>query len=193
MKKKSMTVIAVIALILAFTVGGALAYYTTDEVVHNVITTGGVKAKIVEEQDDGNGGREPFENNQTGIMPGAEVSKIVTIRNTGDAGFYARVKVDVVITPPDGAQVDPDPSMITLNFNDQKWKLEDDGYWYYKEEIIGGRSTEPLFTTVSFAEEMGNEFKGCKVDVIVHAQTVQSANNGSSVFEAEGWPEAPEA
>ena len=35
---------------------------------------------------------------------------------------------------------------------------------------------------------MTNEYQNCTVEVIVKAQGVQTANNGSSALEAAGWP-----
>ena len=37
---------------------------------------------------------------------------------------------------------------------------------------------------------MGNEYQNATATVDVLAQAVQTANNGESVMEAQGWPEA---
>jgi hypothetical protein len=49
-------------------------------------------------------------------------------------------------------------------------------------------TTEPLFTTVSFSIEMGNIYQNSRSTVEINAQATQVANNGTTVFEAAGWP-----
>ena len=46
----------------------------------------------------------------------------------------------------------------------------------------------PLFTTVTFAPEMGNEYQNSTAHIDVKADAVQVANNGDAVLEAAGWP-----
>ena len=48
--------------------------------------------------------------------------------------------------------------------------------------------TVPLFTAVTFAAEMGNEYQNAAAHVKVIAYAVQSANNGDSPQAAKGWP-----
>ena len=78
MKKKllSITVIAICLAVLGYS---TLAFFTDESpVVHNVITSDGIDVEIVEKQADGS----PFpEEGVNGVMPGGEVSKIVTVAN----------------------------------------------------------------------------------------------------------------
>ena len=52
-----------------------------------------------------------------------------------------------------------------------------------------GEVTEPLFKSVEFAASMGNEYQNSTAQVYVFAQATQTANNGETVQEANGWPE----
>ena len=68
------------------------------------------------------------------------------------------------------------------------WK-EKDGYFYYSNPVEPGETTVPLFTKVIFSVFMGNDYQESIFEVTVHAQATQVANNGSTVFDAVGWPE----
>ena len=47
-----------------------------------------------------------------------------------------------------------------------------------------------MFTKVTFNAAMGNEYQNATATVDVAAQAVQTANNGSTVTDAQGWPNA---
>ena len=60
---------------------------------------------------------------------------------------------------------------------------------------VDGADEEPLppeyvslFTTVTFAPEMGNEYQNSTAYVEVNVGAVQADNNGTDVFSAAGWP-----
>lgn len=185
MKKKIITV-AVIAAVLALVVGGTLAYFTDQETAHNVITSGTVDITLQEWADEAK--TEPFsEDGVDGVMPGTEVTKIVEVKNTGDNGVYVRMKVEKAIQLAD-EEGDTDVSLIALDINTTDWTDGGDGFYYYNEVLGAGETTKPLFTTVTFATGMGNEYQNSTATVDVTAQAVQSANNGTSAAAASGWP-----
>ncbi len=191
--KKKISVLLVVVLCLAACTTGTLAYFTGEEVVHNVITSGGVNISIIEQTRDDSGALVEFpKEGLTGIMPGSTIDKIVEIKNTGESDAWIRVKVESTI-------VDAAGKPLPLTFGQDKkevmnysvldgWTLGDDGYYYYKESVAAGESTEKLLETVSFNSAMGNEYQNCTANIIISAQAVQKANNGSSVAEAKGWP-----
>ena len=87
------------------------------------------------------------------------------------------------------AEGQPDLGLMKIDFDQTYWTHGSDGYYYYKTALQPGAVTEPLFASVSFDISMDNKYQNstAKVDVTVYA--VQTANNGSSAFEAKGWPE----
>ena len=104
MKKKQILALAVVVLLLALAVGGTFAYFTTSKQVHNVITTNGIEIELLETTiKDGvevvfpKGGLD-------GIMPGADASKIVRIKNVATSSdAWVRAKVTkIAITDKDG-------------------------------------------------------------------------------------------
>ena len=197
MKKKIFAVMMVL-ICLAIAATGTLAYFTSEETAHNIITTGAVDIDLEEWQDlDGDGQNYtpyPPENQPINVMPGVTVSKIATIKSL-EADAYIRAKFDVVIKRADKSVMEVSPEelekVISLTMGSENWirKEGDNTWWYYKDAISGGASTEAFFTEVVFdGPNMTNEYQNCTAEVIVIAQGVQKANNGSSVLEA-GWPE----
>ena len=43
---------------------------------------------------------------------------------------------------------------------------------------------------MTFKADMGNEYQNATATVDVSAQAVQTANNGATVMDAQGWPNA---
>ena len=180
--KKRILVFSLLALCLSLCIGGTLAYFTANGTARNVITAGNIKIDLIETDAEGN----PFEN-VSGVTPGAEVDKVVTVKNTGDNPCYVRISVDKEIQLAEGKSGEVDLSLIDIDFDTENWTLQD-GFYYYNVVLEPNETTEPLFTTVTFNTDMDNLYAGCSANVMVCAQAVQCANNGGSVFEANGWP-----
>ena len=202
--KKKLFALAVLAICSAIAASSTLAYFTAEGTAHNVITTGGVGIEIVEKHDhdgDATTALVDFpENGVSGVMPGASVSKIVSVKNNGASEAWIRAKVDMNIYKA-GSDTEVLPTtVITLDVNNEKWVYnEADKYYYYKESVpvynekTGAGVTDTLFENVHFAKEMGNEYQGCKILIDVSAQAVQTDNNpipaGGNVTDIKGWPE----
>ena len=191
MHKKRIVSLAVILLCLSIMGTGTLAYFTDSTTAHNVITTGNIDIELIETRADGS----TFEN-VIGVMPGAEVDKIVQVKNIGANDAWIRVAVDKEITLANGEPGDENYLMTNYNnngtraiYNSTDWTLKN-GYFYYKNILPAGAITEPLFNNVLFKTSMGNEYQNSTAQVYVYAQATQVDNNGTTVFEAEGWPEA---
>lgn len=201
MKKKTLS-ITVIAICLAILGYSTLAYFTDESpVVHNVVTSGGINVEIVEKQ--ANGSLFP-EGGVSGVMPGGEISKIVTVANQENSDqSWVRVWVNIAISEPGTPILNPtiknlpltitnaageEINVVTLDINGEDWVRGEDYYYYYKTPVDPSEVTEPLFETVKFAPEMGNEYQNCKVMIDIHAEAVQAANNGDTVMDAAGWP-----
>lgn len=181
--KRKVLILSVFAILIAILAANTLAYFTADTKAHNVITTGGVDIELKEWANEDR--TEKFED-KTGVMPGAEVTKIVEIENTGTGSAWVRVQVVLDVYAEGGKeQLPTDP--VTLDFNETDWTYFE-GYYYYSRPLDPGETTAPLFTTVTFAPEMGNEYQSSSAYVEVKAGAVQTANNGTAVLEATGWP-----
>ena len=189
MKKKILSLALVLSLA-AILAGGTFAYVSVNEVATNVITTDGVSIHLNEKTTaklDENGNPTDYADFDLGLlMPSVEVSKIVTVTNeAGSANAYIRVKVEREIIKADGTA--GDAQLLEIDFNTTDWTYSDG--WYYCNQVVkGGKTTPRLFSTVTFAPEMGNDYQNSTAAVYVKAQAVQSANNGSDPMTAKGWP-----
>ena len=186
MKKWKIVALCTVLACLSIVASGTLAYFTAQETAHNVITSGGVDIQLHEFSERGNEELVPWED-VDGVMPGAEISKIAVVENTGASAAWVRVSVTKTITLARGVQGTPDPSLLKLNINTTDW-TEQGGYYYYNHSLLPGETTTPLFTTVTFAPEMGNMYQNSNAEIEVKADAVQFANNGDTVLEAQGWP-----
>lgn len=193
MKKRSLKTkllaLSVVLILAALSVYGTLAYFTAQGTARNVITAGDVKIALEERMLTPDGEKTvPFED-QLGVMPGTDVSKIVTVKNTGGQPAWVRVSLDKAIELAQGVEGPVDLSLVTCDLNTEKW-TEKDGYYYYNAALEPGQTTEPLFTAVYFAETMSNMYQESRAILQVNAYATQTAHNGATALEAAGWPEA---
>lgn len=180
--KRKLLILSVLVICIATLAAGTLAYFTSEGTAHNVITTGGVEIMVREWADEDR--QTPFED-LTGIMPGMTVIKIAEIKNTGASDAWVRVKVEKNIQLKGEGR--PDTGLVELALNTTDW-TERDGYYYYTKTLKPGEVTAPIFTAVTFNAAMGNEYQNATATVDVSAQAVQTANNGDTVLNAQGWP-----
>ena len=184
--RKRIGLIATIVCCIAILASGTVAYFTAQETAYNVITTGALSMRLVEEGADG----KPFpKEGITGILPNMEVTKKVYVENTGDVDMYVRIALDQKIESLSDPAAQLNFEHISLDINTADWTKQGD-YYYYKKALKLGQATNPLFTTVSFDAKMGNEYMNARVRIDVDAQAVQSKNNTDSPLTAAGWPKA---
>ena len=153
----------------------------------NGASTGDLNLQIQETRiDPATGQTLPYEG-PIPVMPGVEVSKIVTVRNAGCITVYVRIYVEKQFVLAQNAVGTVDTSLILLNLNDEYW-FESDGYYYYCKPLAAGDQTEPLFTCVKFAPQMDNLYQGSQALIQVKMEAVQSDGNGPTVMDAVDWP-----
>lgn len=187
--KNKILVLAFVVGCLALSAWGTTAYFTHEDTATNVITAGDVAIELQETAvPEGGGDPVPFED-VIGVMPGTEVSKIVEVKNTGGNAAWVRIILDKDILLADGAEGEVDLSLISCDLNTEYW-TEKEGCYYYNTALEPGKTTEPLFTKVMFAQTMSNMYQHSKAVIQVDAQATQTANNGTTVFDAVGWPDA---
>lgn len=183
--KKRILAIAVIVMCLAILATGTSAYFIGEETSYNVITTGLLHMELVEET---TGGKPWPSTGIQNVVPATETDKVVYVVNRGSVPFFARIQMEQQITPAPGVEAELTFEHISLDLNTDCW-IEQGGFYYYYRALQPGESSEPLFTKVIFAPEMGNEYMDATVEVAVQAQAVQSDNNGYDPLFALGWSE----
>ena len=189
--KKKVLVVALLVAMLAIVAGGTNAYFSKDARARNVITMGSIAIELHEDRIDPESGETvPYETETpVEVLPGAEVSKIVTVENTGTAPAWIRIQVTKRIELAEGmtpGEGEPDTDLIVLDIGEE-W-TEKDGWFYYSKALEAGKTTEALFETAEFDDNMGNVYQGSTAYIDVLVQAVQTAGNGSSATEAAGWP-----
>ena len=185
MKKKRVISIAVILGILAC--AAVFAAQILSEVSKSTVTASNLDVKLVmlEEQN----GTEVAAPKDTTIMPGVEISKIARVKNTGKEGSWIRVKANLLINGGSIPAAEDNDYIELLGVNDSDWTYnEDDGYWYYNEPLKSGETSEALFTGVKFTDDEDLIEGVDDSNLEVEAEGTQVKNNGSTVFEAQGWP-----
>lgn len=185
-QRRKIAWIAAIVCCVAVAAAGSLAYFTAQETAYNVITTAALDMTLHEET----AGGVPFpEDGVLDVLPDSRVDKVAYVENSGDAEFWCRMRIEKSIQAAEGVDAELNFDHIELDVNTGAW-TERDGYYYYNKPLKRGECTVPLFTQVRFGRELGNEYMNARLAIEVHAQAVQSKNNGTSALEAAGWPEA---
>lgn len=191
--KRKLLLLSVMVICIAIAAAGTLAFFNGDVTAHNVITTGKVGIAVNEYakyDTDKTVERVKYENNQTGIMPGAKVDKIVVVSGEdGTADAWVRVKFTKSIQLADGKQGDVDLDLIKLEIG-KDWIDGKDGWYYYNAPVKAGEEAAPALKSVEFDTKMDNTYQGATATVDVLAQAVQCANNGDTALTAKGWPVA---
>lgn len=173
---------------IAIAAAGTLAFFNGDATAHNVITTGKVGITVNEYSKYAPDKRVKYENEQTGIMPGTTVNKIVVVSGEdGTADAWVRVKFTKSIQLAAGKQGEVDLGLIKLNIG-ANWIDGKDGWFYYNAPVKANQEAAPALLSVQFDATMGNAYQGATATVDVLAQAVQCANNGTSAQTASGWP-----
>ena len=187
--KRKLLAAAAAAICLSIAAYGTVSYFTAEDTAINVITAGNIEIELLETTiPEGGGEPVPFED-VIGVMPGTEVSKIVEVKNVGDKTAYVRIQLEKALTLAEGYEGEIDLSLISFNIDTESW-TEKDGYYYYNLPLEAGETTKPLFTVVTFSNEMSDIYQNSKAEITVNVDAVQADNNGNSVSEAVGWSEA---
>ena len=167
--KKRIFLYAIVGICLSVAISGTLAYFTDEEVAHNIITSGGVNIEVIEKTQGSNDVLVDFpQDGIKGVMPGKKVSKIVQVKNTGNNDAWIRINVESTIINPAGES-------LPLTIGDNKKVIEysildgwidgGDGYYYYKTAVEPEQLSEELFKEVKFNPNMGNEYQNCTAKV----------------------------
>ena len=193
--KKKIVSLAIVVALLAIVAVSTLAYYTDEVITHNIITTGAVDITLNHKAMQNGVLVDIPDGSITGIMPAAEVSRVVSVTNE-QADAWIRIRLADSITAANGAALpltlaDGTPA-YTLNLTGSAlWDKGSDGCYYYTVPLGYKETTEVLFDGVTFAPGLTNDYQGCTVHIDVTAEAVQSANNplpaGGTHADIPGW------
>lgn len=142
LKRRRLTPLAAAALlmVLVMSVGGTLAWLTAHtNAITNTFTVATPGVKIEEGFD-------------------KQTKSNVQVKNTGEVEAYIRVALVPTWEDENGNAVAEPASLDDLSItwgNSGKWLKGTDGYWYYKEPVAPGYSTEVLLEKATVTTENG--------------------------------------
>ena len=174
MKKKMLAISASIMCVLCVT-AGSLAFSSKEGIAKNVIASSNLQAELVVMKQEHDGSLVPAAD-ENEILPGANLSRIIQVENTGDEPAWIRIRLE------------NDDKLILTGVNDKDWSFRE-GFWYYGKELKKGETTESLCTGVELDSSTGNDYALKSVNFKVYAQATQVKHNGSTALEAKGWPQ----
>lgn len=187
--KKKIFAMAVMLICISILASTTLAYFSDVGTARNVITTGGIKIALLQQQKVGDV-LVDYPDEPIPALPGKSVSMIVSVKAL-DQTAWVRMRFLLTVYDAEGNVMEVPAAdlekLILVGTDGESWTYRD-GWWYCNEALNPGESTKPLFETVKFSLEMGNQYQESKVYIDVTAQAVQKANNGESVLDAAGWP-----
>ena len=170
---KKIYFIALSVLICTFVVCGMLAaadWYREDRTT-NTISVGNLSAEIVDiyEQD-------------TVVMPGDAVDKVVSVRNDGDSDEIVRVRITGVWT--DSGEL-IEHRHLACEINDDDWLFDEGtGFYYYTSVLSPGEVSNPLLRSFSIdGPNVNNYFSMRPGTITIAMEAVQAAAGGVSLWE----------
>ncbi len=122
------------------------------------------------------------------VDPGAEIDKIVNVKNTGTVDTLIRVSVEKAFgtRKSDGSfekEGELNPDMIQIVYHTDYWSAREDGYFYYKDVLEAGKTTkEPLFTSFTLSPKIGDAYEGKDAQIIVRMESIQAEGNAVSLW-----------
>ncbi len=163
MKKKILVSALALAMISILTIGGSLAYFTSEGKANNVLTVGSVKINVIEPN-----GSKKTDHELEGVYPGQMISKDPTIENIGKNPCLVRVKVDM---PVDGIIYSTNGVDHALGEN---WVDGLDGFFYFLLPMEASEKTTAVFDQVTIPDSLTNNDSGKSYQLVVNAYAVQA-------------------
>ena len=189
MKKKEALFIALILLAIGTIFGSSLAFFSRSVIAENVITFGSLDLKLYETYVDDLGTEVEFDPATVDNVTSAGIQKrIFRVENTGKNPMYVRLHFKICGTTAEG---EPFQTTEYLNVRQSvgEWVKREE-WFYYPIAVEPNEKTKELITEVIFEiDELTKKYPGSNYELSVYAQGVQSENNGTTLWDIQGWPD----
>jgi predicted ribosomally synthesized peptide with SipW-like signal peptide len=174
-KRKTLPFAGLLLLVISCLIlGGMTAYaaFTSKEEKTTLFQVGNLQTKISE-----------VFSEPTTIMPDELIEKRVKITNTGTLNQFVRVMLHPEIrlekegtTRLLSAKIGDE---VLLDIDEDKWKLGEDGYYYYLNVVEPGtaKTTDALFTQVKLKRELGLEYHMATFNLLIKIEAVNCAKD----------------
>lgn len=166
--KRAMALLISCVLVLTASVGATVAYLIAmSGSLNNIFAPSKVSCAVVENGYDGDS------NEQTHVS----AKENVAIKNTGDTDAYIRATI-VVTWKKDGGTVCAQAPVPEIDYSmvfaeAPNWSLATDGFWYYKEPVEPGNTTDLLISSCKLKTDAVVP-DGCHLSVEIIASAVQA-------------------
>ncbi len=152
--RRSASLLSCVLVALAALATGIYAYFADADRMANAVGIGGCNVEI----------QEDFEPPQT-LDKGGSFKKDVSVKNMGPGNCYVRVKA--VFSNSDME------ACCSVDWNTTDWVYDTaEDYYYYPVSLKEGESTDSLFTTVSWNDNLPDQIRD--FDIIVYAEGYQA-------------------
>ncbi|MDU7548982.1 BsaA family SipW-dependent biofilm matrix protein [Clostridium perfringens] len=173
---KALLLILIVISIISVTVLGK--GFTSIDSVNNNFSIGSVETEIDEKFDS------PKE------WDGSNISKLVSIKNTGKNDEFVRVSIIPRWIDEDENPWTGDSNLIQLNLDEHNvialnkgdinnlWVYGEDGYFYYMAKLKSGKSTKELLKSVeikkgAIEDSLKEKYNGKKIKIDVNVEAIQ--------------------
>lgn len=181
MRERIAIIVLIGVLVLSIIVGGSLAQVQRRGETENIISSGEIKVKLLNQKTNGENMPELI----THIVPGDTLDNVVKVANTCAYDEYIRITLDKIIYETAEESSILDNTKAHFLFNEDDWTYKE-GYYYYNKPLKAGETSSALYDGIYLDETINNDYKLAVMDVVITVEAVQSVNNGD-IFTAEGW------
>lgn len=168
LSRKSLILLIVSAMLLTATVAGTVAYMNADSGLHlNRIGVAALKTELVKD----------------------DAGRLIQVTNAADS-IPAYVRVALVCSSVRDGKIISSWQAEEKDINTDAWMPREDGFWYYRQALMPGQTTENLLAsgTIVMAAQDGD---GTQLTLTALHQAIQAQGTDSTgklaVTDAWGW------
>lgn len=116
---------------------------------------------------------------EMGASPGMEIKKEVMVENTGSVPAFVRVRLEKTL----GGSEALDPEQIVLDTNEEDWRYDKNGDWFYYNKVLAaGATTEPVLYGFALDTAAGNAYQLKDGAITVTAESLQNTPDALSTW-----------
>lgn len=187
MKKKKTILLFILSIISLFFITISYAFITRTIKADNIFTFGNLKMQLLQTTIENGKEVEVVDKDSFDVTTESKISRKIKVKNLGKHPMYVRISLNFVATSSKKEDLNIQDSII-FDINNNDW-IYKDGWYYYKEQLLPGKTTQTLIENITFdTEKLINNYDVNKFDLEINSYAVQSENNKGNVLQAKGWP-----
>ena len=178
-------VIIFLFVILGLFVFSVFAVNMVNKQVHNIITFGSLKVKLLQFEE--KNGEEVLINNndQFDVTNNPTQNRNIKVCNVGEEALYARIALKM--TGIDNSDF-PIDDVMSYESSGNFW-IYKDGFYYFNRRLNGGECSKQLNIKMNFdINKINEKYPNSYFTFDVNLYAVQAKNNSDNALQAKGWP-----